>query len=219
MRPLHLVLAAALIGGFAPTAALANDELRGGYSAFVHYGASFVKQADEATLFAGGLPIRGADFTTEGDVTLSIEAGVFLKGGWSIAASGTIPTTISNIASGSLTGLGNLGDETVGYYSLTSQYHFNMRGPISPYFGGGLGYMYVADTVDGVVSNLSVESAWGPVFQAGMDLHFNERLGVFVDVKRYWISTAASGTLGVFPITADATVNPWVFSSGLGVRF
>ena len=47
-------------------------------------------------------PVPGAGFITEGDLTMSVEAGVFLRGGWAIAASGTIPTTISNIAAGTL---------------------------------------------------------------------------------------------------------------------
>jgi outer membrane protein W len=79
--------------------------------------------------------------------------------------------------------------------------------------------MAVFALTDGAVTNLNVDSAWGAVFQAGVDAWFNERVGVFADVKRYWITTDASGTLGPNTITADATVNPWVFSSGLAVRF
>lgn len=199
--------------------ATAGDDLRGGYTTFMHFGSSYVKQADQAVLFAGGAPFPGAGFKTEGDLTMSFEAGIFLRGGWAIAASGTVPTTISNIASGTLNGLGNLGDESVGYYAATSQYHFNLRGPISPYLGAGVGYMHVFGTADGAVTDLEVASAWGPVIQAGIDFHLNERAGLYVDVKRFWISTDASGTLGGIPITAEATVDPWVFSTGVGIRF
>ena len=145
MRHAFLVLAAS-IGAILSNSAFAEDDLRGGYKTFVHFGSSYVKQADVATLFVLGTPVPGAGFSTEGDLTMSFEAGVFLRGGWAIAASGTVPTTISNIAAGSLTGLGNLGDESVGYYSATGQYHFNMRGPISPYVGAGVGYMHVFTT-------------------------------------------------------------------------
>lgn len=218
MRPAFPVLAA-LIGALAITPVAAEDGLRDGYRTFMHFGSAYVKQADEATLEAGGAPLPGAGFSTEGDITMSVETGIFLRGGWAIAASGTIPSTISNIAGGTLYGLGNLGDENVGYYSLTGQFHFNLRGPISPYIGTGLGYMHVFSTADAVVTDLAVASAYGPVLQAGIDFHLNERAGLFVDVKRYWISTEASGTLGVTPITADATVNPWVLSTGVGIRF
>jgi len=218
MRFVYLVLAAS-IGASLSSPTIAGDDLRGGYRAFVHYGMSYVKQADEAVLQQNGTVVPGASFSTEGDLTMSVEAGVFLRKGWAIAASGTIPTTISNIAGGVLTGLGNLGDENVGYYSLTGQYHFNMRGSISPYVGAGVGYMHIFSTTDGVVTGLEVSSAWGPVVQVGLDAWFNERVGVFADVKRFWISTDASGMLGPNTITADATVNPWVLTTGLAIRF
>jgi outer membrane protein W len=218
MRSVFLVLAAS-IGAIASSPVSADDELRGGFTTFVHFGSSYVKQADEAVLFSNGTQVPGADFTTEGDLTMSVEAGIVLRKGLGLAVSGTVPTTISNIASGTLTGLGNLGDESVGYYSLTGQYHFNMRGTIQPYVGAGLGYMHVFSTTDGAVTNLDVPSAWGGVFQIGLDAWFNDRIGVFADVKRYWITTNPSGTLGPNTITAEATVNPWVFTSGLGVRF
>ena len=218
MRSVFLVLAAS-IGAFASTSASAEENLRGGFTTFVHFGSSYVKQADEAVLFNNGVQVPGADFTTEGDLTMSFEAGILLRKGLAIAVSGTVPTTISNIASGTLTGLGNLGDESVGYYSLTGQYHFNMRGSIQPYVGAGVGYMHVFGTADGAVTDLDVASAWGGVFQIGLDAWFNDRVGVFADVKRYWIDTTASGTLGPNAITANASVNPWVFTYGLGIRF
>lgn len=218
MRSAFPVLAT-LLAAFLAAPAAAEEALRGGYNTFVHFGSSYVKQADVATLFAGGAPVPGAGFVTEGDQTMSFEAGVFLRGGWAIAASGTIPTTISNVGTGTLAGLGNLGDENVGYFAATSQYHFNLRGPISPYVGAGIGYMHVFGTADGAVTDMEVASASGPVAQAGIDFHVNERAAVYVDVKRFWISTDASGSLGGIPITAEATVDPWVFSTGVGIRF
>jgi outer membrane protein len=218
MRPAFPILAA-LLGVFLSSPVAAGEDLRGGYTTFFHFGSSYVKQSDIATLYAAGAPVPGAGFVTEGDQTMSFEAGIFLRGGWAIAASGTIPTTISNIGTGTLAGLGNLGDENVGYFAATSQYHFNLRGPISPYVGAGIGYMHVFGLADGAVTDMNVASATGPVLQAGIDFHLNERAGLYVDVKRFWISTNASGSLGGTPITAEATVNPWVFSAGVAIRY
>jgi outer membrane protein len=218
MRSVFLVLAASMVA-ITSSSVSAEENLRGGFTTFVHFGSSYVKQADEATLYSNGVQVPGADFTTEGDLTMSVEAGIVLRKGWAIAASGTVPTTISNIASGTLTGLGNLGNESVGYYALTGQYHFNMRGSIQPYVGAGLGYMHVFGTADGVVTGLDVASAWGGVLQVGIDAWLNDRIGVFADVKRFWIDTTATGTLGPNALTAEASVNPWVFTSGIGVRF
>ena len=218
MRSVFLLLATS-IGAITSSSAMAEEDLRGGFTTFVHFGSSYVKQADEAVLFNNGVQVPGADFSTEGDLTMSVETGIMLRKGLAIAAFGTVPTTISNIAGGTLTGLGNLGDESVGYYSLTGQYHFNLRGSISPYVGAGLGYVHVFGTADGVVTNLDIASAWGGVVQVGLNAWFNDRIGVFADVKRFWVDTTASGTLGPNTITANATVNPWVFTYGLGIRF
>lgn len=218
MRSAYLVLAA-LLGAITAFPASAADGLRPGYHGFVHFGIAHVKQADRAALSMNGAPINGAGFTTEGDLTMAIEAGIFVRNGWAVAVSGTIPTTVSNIAAGNLAGLGNLGDESVGYYAATGQYHFNLRGPIAPYVGAGVGYMHVFGLTDGVVTDLDVASAWGPVVQAGIDFQLSERAGLYVDVKRYWVETNASGLLNGTPISAVAEVNPWVVSGGVSLRF
>jgi outer membrane protein len=186
---------------------------------YVHLGGAHVKQADEATLYMGGAEVVGAGYSTEGRLTLGAEAGFFISEGIALAISGMIPVTTPNIGTGTLAGLGNLGDETVGFYSATAQYHFGMLDAITPYVGAGIGYMHVFDTEDGAVTDMSVESAFGGVIQAGVDVRLTENLGVFADVKRYFISTSASGSMGGAAITADARVDPWVISSGISIGF
>ena len=195
MRHAFLVLAASL-GAILSNSAFAEDDLRGGYSTFVHFGVELReagRRSDPVRRRHSGTRCR---LLTEGDLTMSVEAGIFLRGGWAIAASGTIPTTISNIAAGRSTGLGNLGDENVGYYSATGQYHFNMRGPISPYVGAGAGYMHVFTTTDGAVTDLDIEFGLGsggpgrhrlPPQRAGRPLRRRQAL---LDLDQ------ASGTLG-----------------------
>jgi outer membrane protein len=186
---------------------------------YVHLGASYVRQADDATLFLMGNVIPGAAFTTEGQPTVSVEAGLFVIEGLAVAVSGMIPATTPNTAAGTLAGLGNLGDETVGFYSATAQYHFALGDTVTPYVGAGLGYMHVFDTTDGAVSDMSIASAFGGVIQGGAEFALTGNLGLFVDVKRYFISTTASGTMGGAPITADARVDPWVVSTGFSIGF
>jgi outer membrane protein len=207
--------AVGLLSGLA-LPALAADPTGIGY---VHIGAAHIRQADQATLFMGGAEIPGATFSTEGKWTFSAEAGVFVIESIALAVSGVIPVTTPNIAGGTLAGIGNLGDETVGFYSATAQYHFDVAGYITPYLGAGLGYMHVFDTTDGVVTDMNVQSAVGGVVQAGFDIPITQNVGVFADIKRYFISTSASGTMAGFPITANATVDPWVISSGIGISF
>ena len=134
-------------GWDSPDGALA---LRGGY---VHLGLAYTKQADEGTLQMGGVPVPGADFTTDGAITASLEIGAMLRGGFGASISGIYPMTTQNIAAGTLTGMGNLGTETVGFYSATMHYHPFSDSFISPYVGGGIGYMHVFGTTDGVITN------------------------------------------------------------------
>lgn len=185
---------------------------------FAHIGVSYGQQADDATMYVLGAAVPGAGFSTEGQASLALEAGLFLRDGFAIAASGMLPGTTPNLGSGTISALGNLGDETVGFYSVTAQYHFNL-GAFSPYFGGGAGYMHVFGTKDGVVRDMRIASALGGVLQAGFDVALTDNFGVFIDFKQYFLSTSASGTLGGAPIAADARVDPWVVSSGLSMKF
>lgn len=186
---------------------------------YVHLGGTLVQQADDAELFVGGSPLAGAGFATEIGSTLGIEAGVFIHGGFALAASAMLPVTTKNLATGTILGMGNLGDETVGFYALTGQYHVNISDVVMPYVGAGVGYMHVVDTVDGVVTNMQVNSAFGAVLQAGIDVPITDNISVFADVKQFLVSTTASGSLGGTPITANARVDPIVLSTGVGITF
>lgn len=186
---------------------------------YVHIGVSYARQADEATLYAYDMPLPGAAFTTEGKLTLGAELGLFVADGFALAVSGILPTTTPNIAAGTLAGIGNLGDETVGFYSATVQHHFGLGDITTPYVGAGLGYMHVFNMSDGVATDLSVESAFGGVIQVGVDLAVTDSVGLFIDAKRFFLSTEARGNLFGTPVNAMARVDPWVVSSGLSVRF
>lgn len=186
---------------------------------YVHLGASAAKQADEGTLTLGGFPVPGADYETNITGTASIEAGVFLRDGFAISAFGTLPMTTPNIGAGSLAGIGNIGDETIGFYSITAHAHVPVTDMASLYAGAGVGYMHVFGTADGVVTNLAIASAMGAVLQAGVDLRLNEHFGVFADVKKFIIGTEATGTFGGFPLVAQTRVDPWVVSAGGSFSF
>ena len=158
-------------------------------------------------------------FQTRVGATLTVEAGVFLRDGFALAASAMLPTSTDNVGTGSIAALGNLGDETVGLYSATAQYHLGLRGPVTPYAGAGIGYMHVFDTVDGAVSGMSVAHAFGGVVQLGVDVALTDNIGFFMDYKQYFISTRATGTLMGNVIYADARVDPLVITSGVSVSF
>ena len=212
----YFLIAAVGAVGLADTASAQGSEPTTGY---IHVGLARVDQADDATLFAGGDPVPDAGFRTEKNVAPAIEAGIFVMPNLAVAGGIVLPVETPNIATGSLDGLGNLGDEEVGFLTATAQYHFARGGLISPYVGAGLAYMYVTDTDDGVVTDLEIEDAAGFALQAGADLRLSKAITLYADVKRLFIDTDASGLLGGAPITAEAEVDPWILQAGVGFRF
>lgn len=212
------IITAAAIGstGLAGAAHAQNAAPVEGY---VHLGVAHVDQADKATLFAGGAEVPDAGFSTKGRFTAALEAGVFVYDGIAVSASAMLPVETPNTAAGSLEGLGNLGDEEVGFATATVHYHFNRDGVVSPYLGGGLSYMYVTGTDDGVVTGLEIDNAFGAALQAGVDVRVSGSWTVFADAKKLFIDTDARGNLGGAAITAEATVDPWIFQAGIGFRF
>ena len=215
LRPLSIVTGLICLAA----AGTAHGQVAAPSVGYIHVGAAFVEQADDATLFAGGSEVPGAGFRTKTQVAPAIEGGLSVYQGFSIAAGLVAPAETPNIAAGSLEGLGNLGDEKVGFATLTAQYHFIPGGNVSPYVGAGLGYMFVTDTDDGAVSDLDIDNAVGMALQAGMDVRVSGPWGVYVDAKKLFIDTDASGLLGGAPITAEAKVNPWIIQAGVGYRF
>ena len=210
-----IIVAAIACTGFAG-AAHAQDAAPAGY---VHVGVAHVEQADEATLFAGGAEVEGAGFRTKGRFTVALEAGAFVYDGIAVSASAMLPVETPNTAAGALEGLGNLGDEEVGFATATVHYHFNRDGTVSPYVGGGVSYMYVTGTDDGAVTGLEIDNAFGTALQAGIDVRLGGSWTLFADAKKLFIETDARGNLGPAPITAEATVDPWIFQAGIGFRF
>lgn len=206
------IIAAAVAAIGFPGAAHAQD-------GYVHLGVARVEQADEATLFAGGAEVPDAGFRTKVRYTAAIELGAFVYDGIAVSASAMLPVETSNTAAGSLEGLGNLGDEEVGFATATVHYHFNRDGTVSPYLGGGVSYMYVTGTEDGVVTELDIDNAFGTALQAGVDVRLGGSWSVFADAKKLFIETDARGNLGGGAITAEATVDPWILQAGIGFRF
>ena len=186
--------------------------LRGPY---LHLGVSAVREADDGQLVVGGAPVPGAGYQTNLTVAPSIEAGFVLRGGFGVSVFATGPMTTPIIGTGVLAPYGDLGDETNAFFAVTAHYHVPVSSWLTPYFGLGLGYMQSLGTHDAVITNFRVKSAPGFVLQAGADMRLGDNVGVFADVKRYFLSTTATGNLGPDAAVAHARVDPWIVSTGL----
>jgi len=104
---------------------------------------------------------------------------------------------------------------------VTAQYHFTGMGRFEPYVGAGVQYINFFNTGTGDnalgATKVNIHPAWGLTLQAGLDISIGNGWSLNADVKKTFIDTEISwnGT----GVAADADVDPWIFSAGLGYRF
>ncbi len=132
-----------------------------------------------------------------------------------------IAATSRHSITGSRTALGNVpvGSTWVLPPALTAQYHFNPKGQFSPYLGAGVNYtlFYGTSAAGGTVNKLSMQSNFGAVLQAGLDINLEGRWYANVDVKQIFLDTKAKLNGGA--IVAKTALNPTVVGLGVGYRF
>jgi len=186
---------------------------------FVHVGPAYVKPQEKTTLQAGGANVPGADVKLDGRWTVAAEVGYYVTPHVAVALAAGLPPTFKVVGAGSLTGMGTAGSMTGGPAGLLVQYHFNREGMIQPYVGAGASFLVVFKTKDGVMSDVSAKSAVGTAIQAGTDVMFTDRVGGFIDIKKAWVGTVATGFLGPTPVRAKVKVDPVVGNVGLTYKF
>ncbi|GAB3917388.1 hypothetical protein GCM10028826_35180 [Mucilaginibacter boryungensis] len=101
-----------------------------------------------------------------------------------------------------------------------------------PYLGAGANYtiFYSADK-GSVVQGIDYQNRFAFAAQAGFDVDLNRKVFLNVDLKKLWLSTAAtvnaanltpSGSPALVPvlkaIPAEVKINPWLIGIGIGYR-
>jgi outer membrane protein len=215
---------AALFSGSAQAA----DDLSGAQTAetaslfsgfYLHVGPGALDLAEGAKVNVGGAAFPGADISIDPHLSAIIEAGYFFSPNFAVSFTGGLPPTIDIMGAGSLAGAGRLGTMTYGPATLTAHYHFTDFGPFQPYIGAGPTFMVAFNAKDGALGNLQVDHAIGFAFQIGADYMINENWGAFIDFKKAYLRTEATGTFGGSPATSEVKLDPAVFHLGLTYRF
>lgn len=186
---------------------------------YLHVGPGQLAPDEDAAIEAGGAPFPGANVSIDSSITAAVEIGRFVTPDIAISFTGGLPPKEDVNGAGSLEFAGKLGELQYGPAALTAHYHFNRGGRFEPYIGAGYAFMVVFKDDDAAATNLEVENAAGPAVQVGADFMFNDRFGVFLDYKKAFFDTEASGNLGPAPFTADIQVDPAFLHTGLTVRF
>jgi len=214
MASLKISILAAAAAAFATSA---QSQQAGDW--IVHAGPAVVTPDESASMTAGGSPVPGADVSIGSEWTVEAEASYFVTPNVAIAVAVGFPPEFEVEAAGSLAGAGTVGKMTGGPAGLLVQYHFNRGGKVSPYVGAGAAFLFVFGTEDGVLTSLDADSAVGTALQVGANLWLNERWGAFVDVKKAFVETTATGSLGGAPVRAEVTIDPLVTNFGVSYRF
>lgn len=110
--------------------------------------------------------------------------------------------------------------------TVTVKYHFNSGG-ISPYVGAGPAYFLFFDEEPGAatlplgITDQNLSNELGFALQAGIDIPVgDDGFAISLDAKRYFIGTTATWYAGSTQrIRTEHSLDPWVLSAGVGMRF
>lgn len=189
---------------------------------WAHVGVVHVMFHERSVLSSGGVPVAGADAKASDNTTLGLELGYRLSQHWATAVMVGVPPTSTVTGAGTVAPLGAIGKVTYAPLVISGQYRFGSFGAVRPYLGAGAVYYMVLDAQDGALRQLSVKTGWGSSLQAGLELPLGERYGLFLDLKRMFVRTTATGVLpalGGAPARADVKLNPLVVHVGLSASF
>lgn len=186
-----------------------------------------------------------AEYNTRPVVTLSYMAtnrlGVELLASW--------PFNHTLEGDGALAGLGKLGSTKHLPPTLSLQYHFRPGQTFRPYAGVGLNYTKFFDEKttetlhQGIIgtsnaalgtdyaggsTDMTIDESFGLALQLGADVALNQAWFLNFDLR--WIDIEADAALHTTTIDGDgfevdlgsqvtAEIDPWVFSTAIGLRF
>ena len=102
--------------------------------------------------------------------------------------------------------------------TLTLQYHFTQYPTIAiPYVGAGVNYTHFFNESAGALNAVKYDDSFGGALQAGIDIPLKGNWYANVDVKKVYISTAA--TFSPSGVRADVDIDPWIVGAGIGYKF
>lgn len=188
---------------------------------WIRAGAAWVDFDEKVDLSAAGSAVPGANASVKNNSTVLLETGYRLSPSWSLGLTVGYPPTTTLTGTGSVTAVGKVGEVHYAPAALTLQYRIDVwsRYGIYPYVGAGVTYVRVFSSTDGNVSNFHADSAWGRLLQAGVEYKISDSWGLFLDIKKFVVSTTATGNLGPAPVTASVRLDPLVTTAGVMFHF
>lgn len=170
-------------------------------------------------LSVAGQPVPGAALHWKPIYTPIAEIGYSFVEDWSAVLTVGFPPSFGAYAGGSIASYGKLESVTFGPTALTIQYQPFHTGFFRPYVGVGGSYMIIFRTSAATVQNPGLSNDLAPAFEVGSDFAVSEDYGLFAEVKKAFLQSDTTGTIGGYPLTGKANLDPWVFSTGVTLHF
>ena len=186
---------------------------------WVHVGPAHAKFHTSAEVSLGGAVVPGAGTNASSNTTLGLEVGYDLTPNLAARVTVGVPPTTRITGTGPLAGAGELGRLKYGPAVASLTWAFDGMGAMRPYLGAGINYTMMLASEDGAITNLDVKNAFGAVLQAGVAMPLSQRWGLFLDVKKIFLKTTATGTAGPAPASASVRLDPLLVHAGLSYRF
>ena len=132
-----------------------------------------------------------------------------------------LATTRNSVeATGTAVGNVNLGSVGVLPPTITLLYHFFPSSLITPYLGAGINYTHFYNASSGnVASAIYYSDSFGPALQAGFDVNINHNWAINFDIKKIFMSTNVTATVGSEQLTTNVHINPMIYGAGVRYRF
>ena len=216
-----IAMAATAIGAGSPALAGSDD---GNF--MVRVLGTVVDPDTSATVRAGGAIIPGADADVSTEAIPALTLSYFLNKNLAVELFCCFAKHEID-GKGSIAGLHEIADTWIFPPALTLQYHLNSGGKFQPYVGAGVQYINFFNTGSGDnllgATKVTIDDAFGFTLQAGLDYGLGNGWSLNLDVKKTWLDTDITWhnnrALGGINVVGDASVDPWIFSAGLGYRF
>ncbi len=172
-------------------------------------------------------PPSGID--VESKTTLDIDFTYMVSDHVGIELLLDLSSTHDIVATGSLAGLGKIGEVTVLPPSLIAQYHFTPHANVRPYVGAGINYTFFFNekTTDSLTTGLGaastshdVKDTFSYLVQAGVDIDIDKTWFLNIDAKYFFMDTTATiSANGAEVVTVGFDLDPLVVGVGVGMRF
>lgn len=221
-RPASLALCALSLTAMTAPAAHAGDS-----PWTLRVGPAHVAFDAKSTVEVAGASVPGGFIEVEDSTVLAFEVGYRATDQWTLRLAVGVPPTSTLATGGTLNTLvppltGTLGKVKYGPAVMSATWNVGEFGAFRPYVGAGINYTHVFKTTDGDIGGLRIKSAWGSALQAGFDVTIHRDWSLFVDARKVFVKTTATGTipaLGGPPAKANVTLNPLIVHAGVSYRF